>query len=166
MGAIVVYESHWGSTAAIAHAIADGLGSGTPALNTDEATPEVVRTAELIVAGAPVIGFRLPTESMVKQLVSEQDAPSPPDISHPALRTWLDGLEPGDGWMAAFETRIWWSLRGATGAIESKLKTAGYRKLLPAERFVVAGRYGELRVDELAHGREWGTKLAEALRTR
>jgi flavodoxin len=39
MKAIVVYESLWGSTAAVARAIADGLGSGARALSTAETTP-------------------------------------------------------------------------------------------------------------------------------
>ncbi len=34
--AIVVYESHWGNTAAIARAIAEGLGPETRALWTAE----------------------------------------------------------------------------------------------------------------------------------
>ncbi len=37
MKAIVVYESHWGSTAAVARAIAEGMGPDVPALDTDEA---------------------------------------------------------------------------------------------------------------------------------
>ena len=38
MKAVVVYESHWGNTAAVARAVAEGLGHGARALTTDEAT--------------------------------------------------------------------------------------------------------------------------------
>ena len=37
MNAIVVYESHWGNTAAIASAIAEGIGPDAKAMSTAEA---------------------------------------------------------------------------------------------------------------------------------
>ena len=73
MKAVVVYESHWGNTAEVARAIASGLGPGTPVLGTDEATGSVLADADLIVAGAPVIAFRLETEAM-RQKIEENPA--------------------------------------------------------------------------------------------
>ena len=134
MKAVVVYESHWGNTAAIAQAIADGIGSGTRALNTDEASREALAGVDLIVAGSPVIAFALPRDGSLNQIAKDEKAPVPPDTSHPLLRTWLHNLPVGRGFAAAFETRIWWSLRGATGTIESKLRESGYERLLPGER--------------------------------
>ena len=87
-------------------------------------------------------------------------------MSHPLLRAWLDTLPAGHGWGAAFETRIWWSPRGATGTIEAKLKRAGYQRLAKSERFIVAGGYGPLRDGELERARQWGTDLAQALASR
>ena len=52
MKAIVVYESLWGNTAAIARAIAEGIGPQAQALPTDQATSAVIADADLIVAGA------------------------------------------------------------------------------------------------------------------
>ena len=142
-GAIVVYESHWGSTAAVARAIAEGLGPDARALDTDAATAAVVAEAGLVVAGAPVIAFGLPRAMTTQQLAGDVKAPTPADVSHPLLRAWLDSLPAGPlsagaasaerGCMAAFETRIWWSPRGATGTIESKLRRAGYRRLAKAK---------------------------------
>ena len=87
MKAIVVYESHWGNTAAIARAIAEGIGPEARALSTAEATGEAVAGADLIVAGAPLLGFSLPTESMLKGLASNAGRdPTPPDLSHPSMR--------------------------------------------------------------------------------
>lgn len=167
MKAIVVYESHWGNTAAIAHAIAEGIGPDARALTTAEAVSATVAGVDLIVAGAPVIAFGLPTEGMRKQIAADASkAPSPPDVSHPALRSWLETLPSGRGSSAAFETRIWWSPRGATGAIESGLKRAGYRVVTKAMRFIVAGAYGPLRDGELERARQWGMELAQALRAR
>lgn len=163
MNAIVVYESHWGNTAAVARSIAEGIGSGARALDTDEATAADVAAANLIVAGAPVIAFSLPREGMRKQIAGDTKASVPPDVSHPLLRSWLEALPAGHGWGAAFETRIWWSPRGATGTIESKLKRAGYQRLAGSQRFKVEGSYGPLRDGELRRARVWGTELARAL---
>ena len=160
MQAIVVYESVWGNTAAIARAIADGIGGDTAAFATDEVPPERLAGAELIVAGSPVFGFSLPSEATrTRILESETDGP-PPDLSHPSLRSWLDHLPPGHGRAAAFETRIWWSPRGATGSIQKKLAAAGYQRLTAPEKFVVRDKCGPLRDGELDRARAWGQRLA------
>jgi len=65
------------------------------------------------VAGAPVLSFRLPTEQMRSSLLrTELRAPTPPDVSHPSMRAWLEALPHGHGAGAAFETRISWSPGG------------------------------------------------------
>jgi hypothetical protein len=163
---IVVYESLWGNTAAVARAIAEGVGPGARAMPPDEATPEVVEGADLIVAGAPVLGFRLPTEEMRSNLArSEAGAPLPPDLEHPSLRSWLDSLPPGRGRpAAAFETRIWWSPRGATGDIASGFQRAGYEPVGEPGKFVVNDKYGPLRAGELERARAWGASLADLVR--
>jgi hypothetical protein len=166
MEAIVVYESVWGNTAAIARAIAEGIGDGTQAFATDAVPIERLARADLIVAGSPVFAFSLPSEGMRERILqSETDGP-PPDLSHPSLRTWLDGLAAGRGWAAAFETRIWWSPRGATGAIEKKLARAGYDRLLKPEKFIVKDKYGPLRDAELGRARAWGSSLRAAMDSR
>ena len=71
MRAIVVYESHWGNTAAVARAIGEGIGPETRVLPTDGVTPEVLAAADLVIAGAPTMAFRLPTESMLAQVAKD-----------------------------------------------------------------------------------------------
>jgi len=165
MNAVVVYESHWGNTAAVARAIAEGLGPKAQVLTTDEASDRVLADADLIVAGAPVIAFGLASDKMEESLADQRTkAPSPPDLSHRSMRAWLDQLPRGHGLSAAFETRIWWSPRGATPAIERGLEGAGYRRLTEAHRFVVKGSYGPLREGELDRARQWGAALADALK--
>ena len=163
MKAVVVYESHWGNTAAVARAIAEGIGPEASALNTDEAAGDAIAGADLVVAGAPVIAFALPREGTREQIAQGADkAPTPPDVSHPLLRSWLDALPAGKGWGAAFETRIWWSPRGATGTIENRLKRAGYRMAAKPERFLVEGGYGPLKDGELERARSWGAQVGRA----
>jgi hypothetical protein len=165
MNAVVVYESHWGSTAAVARAIAEGLGPEARVLTTDEATGAAISDADLIVAGAPVIAFRLATDKVRASLANDSSkAPSPPDLSHPSMRSRLKDLPWGHGRSAAFETRVWWSPRGVTGDIERGLEGAGYPPLAKAGRFVVTGTYGPLKDGELEHARQWGAELAASMK--
>lgn len=162
--AVVVYESHWGNTAAIAHAIAEGIGPEAQALSTAEATGEAVADATLIVAGAPLLGFSLPTESMLKNLASGAARdPVPPDLSHPSMRSWLDTVPMGGKGIAAFETRIWWSPGSAAKTITRQLEGRGHHALAKPERFVVKGKYGPLRDGEIERARAWGAQLAQAV---
>jgi hypothetical protein len=162
MKALVVYESLWGNTAAIARAIADGIGPDARAVTTDEATREAVADADLIVAGAPVLAFSLSTQVIRDKLAADPGkAPTPPDLTHRSMRSWLDALPEGHGRGAAFETRIWWSPRGVTGAIDRGLQRAGYRRASTSHKFVVEGTYGPLRDGELDRARRWGMELAQ-----
>ncbi len=163
MKVIVVYESHWGNTAAVANAIADGFGPEAQVLTTDEASPSEVADADLIIAGAPVMAFGLPSDRMLATLPSDHKAPAPPDMSHPSMRSWLEQVPAGHGRSARFETGLRWSPGGATGAIGHKLEAAGFKRLGKARRFVVTSSYGPLREGELQRAQEWGTELADAM---
>lgn len=160
MLALVVYESFWGNTAAVARAIAEGIGEPR-VLTTDEATPELVAAADLIVVGAPVLGFRLATEGFRGSLPrTELRAPTPPDVSHRSMRSWLGTLPQGHGTGAAFETRVSWSPGGSIKGIGNGLAEAGFTILGPGGKFVVSGRYGPIRDGELERARAWGAELA------
>lgn len=165
MKSIVVYESLWGNTAAVARAIAEGLGAEAKALSTAEATPNAVAGTELIVAGSPLFAFQLPTHA-IRETIRKKAAtfPRPPDLSHPALRAWLDTLPAGQGRSAAFETRMWFSPGGATGAILKGLGKAGYSPMGRGKRFRVTGMYGPLKAGEIERARAWGERLARDLR--
>ena len=165
MKAIVVYESLWGNTAAIARAIAEGIGPEARALSTAEASGAAIAGADLIVAGAPVIAFRLPSDRMRKSISDDpKHAKTPPNLSHPPMRSWLAALPKGKGRAAAFETRFWWSPGGATSAITKGLERAGYRSVAKRQRFIVKGTYGPLRDGELERAREWGAELAKLMK--
>src|SRR5680860_286991 len=94
MNALVVYESLWGNTAAIAHAIGEGIGEGTLVRHTGEIEPADAATAQLLVVGAPVHAFSLPSAATKKSVAERRLAPGDlePDLSQPPLKTWLDGL--------------------------------------------------------------------------
>ncbi len=172
MKAIVVYESLWGNTAAIARAIAEGLGQGTRALSTAEATGEAMAEVDLIVAGAPVHALSLPTEASRESARTGGLGPdkAPPDLSHPPMRTWLQRMARGGGRGAAFDTRVQaWYGRGAAPLILRGLERAGYRKIAKARGFYVGGGRvvpsadGILRSGEIQRAREWGAELARLM---
>lgn len=165
MKAIVVFESLWGNTAAIARAIAEGIGPDAKALSTAEAAPGVLAGADLLVAGSPLFAFRLPTDE-IRETIRKKAASfaAPPDLSHPALRTWLETVPAGQGRSAAFETRMWFSPGGATGTVLQSLKKAGYAPLARGKRFRVTGMTGPLKSGEIDRARAWGARLARELR--
>lgn len=164
MQAIVVYESLWGNTAAIARAIAEGIGGGTPALSTAEATPAALVGADLIVAGSPIIAFRPPSAEMRESFRSGvPGAPRPPDLSHPPMVSWLEALPAGRGRGAAFETKVRGPFGNASRAISRGLEQAGYHPLGRPQGFIVKGKYGPLRPGEIERARAWGAELARLM---
>jgi hypothetical protein len=167
MKAVVVYESHWGNTAAVANAIAEGLGSGTRVMPTSRAGSAALGGVDLLVVGAPIIGFRLSTPEMLESMRARPGQKNPPDISHPPVRTWLDSLparEHGAGKgaaaAAAFDTRVRGPFGSAAPAILEGLERAGYRAIAKPMGFLVRGKQGPVRDGELERAREWGAELA------
>jgi hypothetical protein len=161
MKAIIVYESQWGNTAAVARAIAEGMGPAARVMTTDQATGDVLDGIDLIVAGAPILGFSLPTAQMVAGLPNNPGSPpAAPDASHQSMRTWLNSLPAGTARTAAFETRIWWSPGSAAKAILKSLAASGYSVAAAPQKFIVTGKYGPLKDGELDRARAWGKLLA------
>jgi hypothetical protein len=163
MKAIIVYESLWGNTATIARAIAEGIGPGAQALSTAEATPGAIAGADLIVAGAPVHAFSLPTEQSRRNAGGNTGKTPAPDLSHPSMRSWLENLPPATGYHAAFETAFKWSPSGATSRIMRGMQRVGYRSIAKARRFIVTGGSGPLRDGEVEKARAWGAEIARAM---
>lgn len=164
MRAVVVYESLWGNTAAIARAIAEGIGEAARVVPTEGATDEMLTGADLVVAGSPLLGFALPTETMRRTIGTDpKHRDHPADLDHPSMRSWLEGLPAGSAGYATFETRIWWSPGSAAKRIAKMLARAGYRQVAPPEKFLVTGTYGPLKEGELERARAWGEQLARAV---
>jgi flavorubredoxin len=164
MRAVVVYESLWGNTAAIAQAIAAGIGDGAVALSTADADASAMEGVDLIVAGAPLLGFSLPTEQMRTSIAANPGPGAPePDTSAPSMRSWIEALPAGTAGVTSFETRIWWSPGSAAKSIASSLSAKGYRIAAPSEKFVVTGKFGPLKDGEPDRARAWGASLATSI---
>lgn len=167
MRAYVVYESLWGNTAAVARAIAEGLGEGAAALSTAEATPDLIADADLIVAGAPSHDAGLSTDRTRQEALASAPvagAKRSPDLSHPSMRNWLEQLPHGTGLAAGFDTRLGdqWT-PGPVKKISRGLRRNGFRTI-DIEKFVVRGHEGHLAEGELERARTWGKLLGDEAR--
>jgi hypothetical protein len=163
--AVIVYESLWGNTAQIAQAIAEGIGPDARAVTTSQASAACADGVDLLVTGAPLLGFSLPTEDMRATIAKTPgNAPAPPDLSSPSMRSWLAELQPGTGACAAYETRIWWSPGSAAKTMLEALQGKGYARAAEPAKFVVTGKFGPLKAGEIDRARAWGAELGRAAR--
>jgi len=145
-------QLYHGGLRAVADPVAPSEDADTKAraLSTAEATGAALVDVDLIVAGAPVLGFRLPSEKMRESIrLNPGKAPAPPDLSHPPMSAWLEALPAGHGRAAAFDTRVRGPWGSAAPAIAKGLANAGYAVLGKPQGFVVAGKFGPLREGEL-----------------
>lgn len=159
MKSLVVYESLYGNTEAVARAVADGLREQGDALvaHTDEVDAATLAEVDLLVVGAPTHAWGLPRE----RTWQPKDGPVTP---HPRLlREWLSDLPDGRGRpAAAFATRIdkpEMVTGSAVGGLARRLRRRGWTTSAGSTSFLVAGTEGPLDDGELARARLWGAHL-------
>lgn len=167
MKAIVVYESVFGNTHAIAEAVAEGLG-GVPVLSVHEAI-ERAEDLDLLVVGGPTHAHGLATDRTRHVAVehAHEGAHVEPDATEePGLRSWLGDLHCTAGCRAAaFDTRadgVPLVTGSAARGIARRLQHHGL-DVLATESFVVKGTEGPLKSGELERARAWGGKLAHSM---
>jgi hypothetical protein len=169
LDAVVVYESLFGTTRALAEAIAAGLRAGrahVKVVRADRADPARASRADLLVVGGPTHAHGLSTSRSRAEAVSWTRDPSksfkldgtPPRVG---LRDWLAHLPTSGQRSAAFDTRmnIPRVLTGAASVrIDRLLRSAGRRRAVGPESFVITG-YSGIKPAELARARTWGFDL-------
>lgn len=167
MQALVVFESMFGNTAAVAKAVGSGLATKleTEVHEVGVAPRVLAESVELLVVGGPTHAFgmsRVGTrESAARQagerLVSQSIG----------VREWLDAFQfPTWGVAgAAFDTRIDRPRfpGAAANAIARRLRRVGVDPILAAESFYVSATDGPLLEGELERARLWGESLAATL---
>ncbi len=151
MKALVVYDSQFGNTEAVARTIGEALGADVMKVGT--VAPETLRGLDLLVVGAPTQAGR-PTKAM-KQFLAEI-----PDRA-------LEGVD-----AAAFDTRIDASCAGFVGRIamrvfgfaapriERGLRAKGGH-VVGVEGFFVKDTQGPLAAEELERATTWARKLPQ-----
>jgi len=172
--ALVVYESMYGNTHAIATRVASGLSVAhdVTLVPVTRATPELAAAADLIVAGAPTHRHGLPTAAtrrMAADTAREEGSGlvMDPDADGPSLRSWLEALTAEGALAAAFDTRLS-ALPALTGRasrpIARLLTRRGCRVLIAPESFLVSG-HNTLLEGEIERASAWGALVGEAARS-
>jgi hypothetical protein len=160
MNAIVIHESMYGNTRAIAEAIADGLG-GAPVMSPGELPVDAVET-DLLVVGGPTHMHTVAT-ARSRRAALEAGRGTSAAAEGPALRDWLAELARTDGaHAAAFDTRLnkpEWLTGAACHGIAKRLRHHGYT-VVDTSSFLVAEGEGPLVDGELERARRWGAELA------
>jgi len=167
--AVVVYESMFGSSRAIAFAVAQGLGCEAISIADVTAYAPDVR---LLVAGAPthVHGLSRPeTRAEATKWGADPARDLTLEPGHDAgMREWLDNLESAPGLIATFDTRadIPQLFSGAAShSIEHVLVRKGGVRLEGPESFLVDKR-SHLLDGELERAFVWGRLLHGLLAVR
>jgi len=165
MNAVVVYESVYGNTRAVAEAIAEGLG-GASVVPVPEAAGRA-DGADLLVVGGPthMHGLATARSRQIAAAAAGEDGGVAVDLSatkEPGLRRWLHELPDRGGARAAtFDTRLDkspWVTGVASRGIAKRLRSHGY-EVIDSESFLVVDSEGPLEEGELDRARAWGAQL-------
>jgi hypothetical protein len=171
MKVVIVYESMYGNTHHVANAIGAGFDgvADVSVVAIDEASQQLVDTADLLVVGGPTHahGMSRPStrKAAVEALAKDESLELDPDAEGPGLRAWFANLTPRAGRAAAFDTRMHAPplVTGrASKGIAHQLTKLGYEMTAPPESFLVT-KATELEAGELARAQVWGAQLASCL---
>jgi hypothetical protein len=164
MKALVVYESMWGNTEKVAHAIAAGLGESMEVEPAEVGSAPVAPEPEvrLIVAGGPTHAFSMSRTTTRKDAIDRGAGEGEPDIG---LREWLDGLPTGPHpqRIATFDTRVAKMRHLPGSAAKAAAKVAhrhGFERAEHVESFYVDDMQGPLLDGELARATAWGREIS------
>lgn len=168
MRALVVYESMFGNTQAVAEAVAEGMSTHleTDLVECSSAPTTLPPDLDLVVVGAPTHAFSLSRPSTRE---SAKEQASGEVVSRGAgIREWLEALAvPGDrsSRVTAFDTRVQHPhLPGsAAKAALKRLRRLGLHQATPARSFWVIGSPGPLAPGQEDDARAWGAELARDL---
>jgi flavorubredoxin len=172
MRAVVVYESMFGNT----HAIADAIGKGLEPVDNVVVVPVVeagherLGGTDLLVVGGPTHFHGMSRTRTRKWAAATAQKPKNDlvldrDAQGPGVRDWLTSLGHGHTKVAAFDTRFKGPavLRGrASRAISRKLRRHGFEVVATPESFFVTLQ-NHLEPDEEARAQEWGKRLATSV---
>jgi len=174
MRAVIVYESMFGRTRAIAEAIASGIGdyAETTLVRAGDVGGSVLYDADLAVVGCPTHTRTMPQPVTRKAAPGyakkhDSDLALEPGAVGSGVREWLSSLGEHMIYAAAFDTRTEGpaSLTGrASRAISRSLAHHGMSIVAPPESFLV-DEDSTLLPGEMARAAAWGATLGQAVRT-
>ncbi len=159
--ALVVVESEFGNTRAVAEAVADGIGASAELVPVDRAPVVLPETVRLLVVGGPTHAFGMSTPA------TRSTAAGQGGSSTGGIREWINTLRPVAGCrVATFDTRQR-SMRHLPGSAARRaaktLQHKGFGTAAAAQNFYVTATSGPLVAGETDRAREWGRQLAAEL---
>jgi len=142
MKALIVYDSHYGNTAAIARAIAEELGPEADLRPAEQLDVDAIQHADLVLVGSPTQKWHETSAARAAvELIGE--------VAPVHLRA------------AAFDTEIGSQPSGsAARRLDRLLRRAGLERAVHPARFVVESRDGPLAQGEIAHAKAWARTAA------
>lgn len=169
MKALMVYESMFGNTEKIAHAIAEGLSGEMHVVQHEvgDAPAAITDFLDLIVVGGPTHAFSLSRPGTRADAVKQG---APDQRAATGLREWLGHLHKGphSELVATFDTRAD-KVRHLPGSAARKaerlMHALGYA-VAGHQSFYVSDVQGPLLPGELERARDWGRELGADMRAR
>ena len=150
MSALVVVESMWGHTRAVAEAVARGLGEDIAVVDVEGAPTTIPDDVDLLVVGGPTHAF-----SMSRPGTRSSAVDNGAQVSRESngIREWLDAMPPSDHLdVATFDTRVTKvkHLPGsAAKAAGKEVRRHHLGRLVASESFYVEDMKGPLHEGEL-----------------
>ncbi len=174
MKALVVYESMYGNTHAVAQAIGKWVERRLRRRRApvEDAPPAGLADAEVLVVGGPTHVHGMSRPSSRKAAAEAARKPGSGLVldegaEGPGVREWLDVVGAVPAHTAAFDTRISGPavLMGqASHGISRVLRRHGGQEVVPPESFLVT-KDNRLLDGELERARQWGALLAASVST-
>ena len=160
MNALVVVESMWGNTRAVADAVARGLGEEAEVVEIQQAPAALPDDVDLLVVGGPTHAFSM-SRSKTRHDAVERGAQGAYESQ--GIREWLDGLQPSDRIdVATFDTRVSKVKRlpgSAAKAAGKEVRRHHLGRLIATESFYVDDMEGPLHEGELDRAHRWAAQL-------
>ena len=166
--ALIIVESCFGNTRAIADSIAAGLIDGgveTRVVDVAEAPRALPADLDLLILGAPTHNRGLPTEATRAKAHAQAGA----DGASQGISQWMGNAEiPASLSVAAFDTVIsrGWLSGSAAKAIAKTLQRHQSRRATSVRSFVVAASKGPLAAGQKTEAHIWGRELAVSASSR
>jgi hypothetical protein len=160
MRTLVVVESMWGNSRAIAEAVARGVGAEAEVVEVGDAPAQLPAEVALLVVGGPTHAFSMSRSSTRREAVERGASSRGHDRG---IREWLAGL-PRSGRIdvATFDTRASQArlLPGsAAKAAAKEVHRQHLGRVVGTESFFVEDVQGPLRDGELERAEAWGAAL-------
>jgi flavodoxin len=157
MSTLIIYDSEFGNTAKIAHALAVGAAEAGKVIRktASEVSPADLYTVDLVLVGSPTQGGQ-PTEAVAAFL----DKLSNDVVRNVRVATFDTrfALDAHGRWLKFVMKRIGF----AAPQIAAKMVEKGAKLISQPEGFIVHDKKGPLEAGELERARLWSRNLAVA----